>query len=84
MEYKIPSKPGTSPLDEQVGGDHYKHFPIQPIVFITQNKLGFIPGCIVKRICRYNRPGGKGVEDLKKIIHEVEILIQLQEEQDET
>ena len=67
-----------SPLQRQVGGDHYKTFAIQPIEFSTRNGLGFIQGDIVKRICRYNRPGGKGLEDLLKIIHEVELLMEME------
>jgi hypothetical protein len=64
-----------SPLSVQVGGDHYKHFAIQPIEFSTRNRLGFIEGCIIKRICRYNKPGGKGLQDLLKIKHEIDCLI---------
>ena len=64
-------------LSSQIGGDHYKNFPIQPIEFSTRNNLGFIQGCVVKRICRYNLPGGKGIQDLEKIIHEVRCLIQI-------
>lgn len=58
-------------LDTQIGGDHYKNFPIQPVEFITKNKLGFLEGCIVKRLCR------KRFMDLKKIKHEVDLLIEL-------
>ena len=61
--------------DRQVGGDHYKHFKIQPIEFILQNKLPFLEGCIVKRICRYKRKGTP-IEDLEKIKHEVDLLIE--------
>lgn len=68
----------SNPLDDQVGGNHYKQFAIQPIEFTTKNKLGFIQGDVVKRICRYNLPGGKGLQDLEKIKHEIDILIHLQ------
>ena len=71
---------GNNPLNHQVGGNHYKNFTIQPVEFITKNKLGFLQGCIIKRICRYNEPGGKGLQDLKKIKHEVDLLIELHEE----
>lgn len=67
-----------SALDVQVGGDHYKSFAIQPVEFITKNRLGFLPGCIIKRICRFNLPGGKGLQDLQKIKHEVNLLIELE------
>ena len=69
----------TKALDEQVGGDHYKGFKIQPVEYSTKNELGFVQGCIVKRITRYNVPGGKGLQDLQKIKHEVDLLIELEE-----
>ncbi len=75
-------------LDRQVGGDHYKHFAIQPIVFCQANGLGAIESNIIKYACRYKvikRHGqdSVNVEDLRKIIHYAEMLIELelQEEQ---
>ncbi len=65
----------ANPLNTQIGGDHYKNFQIQPIEFITKNKLSFLQGDIIKRICRYNLTGGKSIEDLEKIKHEVDLLI---------
>ena len=65
-------------LDIQIGGSHYKGLEIQPVVYSTKNKFGFLQGCINKRISRYNLPGGKGLEDLKKIKNEVDLLIQLE------
>lgn len=64
-----------SPLDTQVGGGHYKKYDIQPVEFITKNKLGFLEGCIVKRICRYEDKNG--LEDLQKAKHEIDLLIEL-------
>ena len=63
-------------LRKQVGGNHYKDFKFQPIGFIHANRLGFLEGCVVKRICRYKAKGG--IEDLKKIQHEIELLIALE------
>ena len=68
---------GPSALERQVGGDHYKGFAIQPVEFITRNNLGFLQGSVIKRICRYNQPGGKGREDLEKIIHEAQLLMEM-------
>ena len=65
-------------IDIQVGGDHYKNLPIQPIEFIQKNNLGFIQGSIVKYICRYKNKNG--IEDLNKIIHYVELLKELEYE----
>lgn len=61
------------PKSRQVGGDHYQGFAIQPIDFIQQNNLNFLEGCVVKRICRHRAKNGR--EDLEKIIHEVQLLI---------
>jgi hypothetical protein len=63
----------NNPLDEQVGGDHYKKLPFQPLEYILQNKLGFCEGNIVKYVTRWR--GKNGVEDLKKARHYLDILI---------
>jgi len=67
---------GMSAFDIQVGGSHYKDFAIQPTEFIHKNNLSFLQGCIIKRICRYKNKNG--LEDLKKIKHEVDMLIELE------
>lgn len=64
--------------DRQVGGSHYKDFPIQPVEFTHANGLNFLQGCIIKRITRYNQEGGKGREDLEKIKHEVDLLLEME------
>ena len=64
------------PLNIQIGGDHYKGFAIQPWEVAMKNNLSFAQGNIIKRIMRYDLPGGKGIEDLQKIKHEVDLLIQ--------
>lgn len=71
----------TAPaLDRQIGGSHYKHFAIQPVEYSHKNQLGFLAGCVVKRICRFNMPSGKGLQDLEKVIHELELLQQLNDD----
>jgi hypothetical protein len=66
-----------SALDRQVGGEHYKNdFQIQPIEFITANKLSFIQGSIIKYICRFDKKNGK--EDIDKAIHYCELLKELE------
>lgn len=62
-----------NPLDEQVGGSHYKTMKIQPIEFILQNNLGFCEGNIIKYTCRYSAKNG--AEDLKKVIHYAQLLL---------
>ena len=71
----VDSEKVETALDTQVGGDHYKKHVIQPVEFITKNKLGFLEGCVIKRICRYEDKNGK--EDLEKIKHEIDLLIEL-------
>lgn len=66
-----------SALDEQVGGDHYKGFEIQPVVFTEANGLSFLEGCVVKRVARHDMETGKGAEDLRKAIHELRLLLEL-------
>jgi hypothetical protein len=69
-----------SASETQVGGDHYKNIEIQPVVFIHANRLNFLEGCIVKRIVRWrHKNGGKdGLNDLLKIKHEVDLLIEME------
>jgi len=63
-----------SALDTQVGGGHYKNMKIQPVEFIHVNGIGFLEGCVIKRVCRYRDKNG--VEDLKKAQHELQLLIE--------
>ena len=67
----------SGPLDVQVGGDHYRDMRIQPVTFITENGLGFLEGCVIKRMCRWRSKGG--IEDLRKAMHEIELLIDAEE-----
>ena len=59
---------------EQVGGDHYSKMTIQPIDFITENKLSFMQGNIIKYICRYKDKNG--LQDLKKAQHYLNMLLE--------
>lgn len=68
--------PPDDPYAVQVGGTHYKNFPIQPAHFSERNKLSFLAGCVVKRVARHNQPGGKGRQDLEKAIHEIQLMIE--------
>ena len=61
------------PQDKQIGGSHYKFFPIQPYEFISKNGLTFFQGCVVKYVCRYKNKNG--IQDLEKIIHYCELEI---------
>lgn len=67
----------TPALTVQIGGDHYKDCPIQPVEFITANKLEFLEGCVVKRVTRHNKPTGKGRQDIEKALHELQLILEL-------
>jgi len=64
------------PLDRQVGGGHYKGMAIQPIEFAQKNKLNYCESNAIKYICRHANKNG--VEDLRKAIHNIELLIQIE------
>jgi len=63
-----------SALDNQVGGNHYRNKGIQPIEYIMSNKLEFAEGSIVKYITRWREKGG--IQDLEKIKHYCDFLIE--------
>ena len=63
-------------LKQQVGGDHYSKLAIQPVEYITKNKLSYLQGTIIKYVTRYKDKGG--VEDLSKAMHSIKILIELE------
>jgi hypothetical protein len=65
-----------SALDKQESGTHYKDKGIQPIVYIHANNLGFCEGNVVKYVTRWRDKGGEA--DLRKAIHYLELLIQLE------
>lgn len=65
-----------TPLTKQEGGQHYKDKAIQPIVYIHANKLGFCEGNVVKYITRHKEKNG--AEDIKKVIHYCELLLELE------
>lgn len=63
-------------INNQIGGNHYKIFPIQPVEFIHKNNIGFMEGNAIKYLCRYKSKGG--IEDLKKAKHYIEMLIEME------
>lgn len=64
-------------LETQVGGSHYREGGIQPVQYIEANRLAFLEGCVIKRVTRHNRSGGKGRQDIEKAIHELTLLLEL-------
>lgn len=53
---------------------HYTQWKIQPITFISANKLNFCQGNVIKYVMRYNQKNG--LEDLKKAKVYIDYLIQ--------
>lgn len=66
---------GRSALDKQEGGNHYKHWPIQPIEFISKNHLPFTVGNVIKYVVR--AADKNGIEDLRKANHYLELEAEL-------
>lgn len=62
--------------DKQVGGNHYKDLPIQPIEYIHANAMGYMEGNVVKYISRWRKKNG--LADLEKAKHYIELLIELE------
>lgn len=67
-----------SALEEQVGGNHYKHLVIQPAEYSYYNGLDALQHTVVRYITRFREKNGR--EDLEKIKHVVDLLIELEYE----
>ena len=65
--------------DIQVGGQHYKGLAIQPARYCHKNKLGKLEGDVIAYVTRWRNKGG--IEDLKKAIHSIELIIQYEGEE---
>lgn len=63
----------TDPFSEQVGGEHYKEFEIQPAEFLQKNKIPFMEACIIKYAIRHRQKGG--AQDIKKIIQYAQMIL---------
>lgn len=63
-------------MERQVGGSHYNKLKIQPVEYIYANDIPFIEGCIIKYATRWKDKGG--IEDLNKIKHFVDLLIEME------
>lgn len=65
-----------SVLSVQEGGDHYKKCGIQPIEYIHANGLDYFQGNVVKYVTRHKDKNGK--EDIKKAIHYLNLILEMQ------
>lgn len=66
----------SSPLAEQVGGDHYKTLAIQPVEYCQKNRLGYIESNVVKYVTRHRAKNGR--QDIEKAIHNLNILLEME------
>ena len=64
-------------MAKQVGGNHYSKLAIQPVEYITKNKLNYLQGNVIKYITRYKDKNG--LQDLQKARHYVDMLIELED-----
>jgi hypothetical protein len=75
---KLPEKEHQKGANsKQIAGSHYSDKSIQPWDFIYANNLGYFEGNCVKYVSRWKDKGG--IEDLKKAIHYLEKLIELEQ-----
>lgn len=56
-------------LSQQVGGNHYKGFAIQPVQLSMANHYDACIHSAIKYVGRHNQPTGKGRQDLEKARH---------------
>ena len=68
--------PTPTAFSVQIGGDHYKNLPIQPIEYCQRNGLGAVESFVVKYVTRWKAKGG--VDDLRKAIHLLEMLVEME------
>jgi hypothetical protein len=75
-ELESTGRKADSPLNSQVGGRHYNQYSIQPIEYAMANKMNYCQANAVKYVTRYKDKNG--LEDLRKAIHNIEILIEME------
>ena len=64
-----------SAFGKQEGGAHYKDLAIGPTEYSQKNKLGCCESAVVKYVTRHRSKNGK--EDIKKAIHFLEMLLEI-------
>ena len=68
----------TAPIaSSQVGGTHYTDMAIQPYEYCLKNGLGPCETNAISYISRWKAKGG--LQDLKKAVHTLQILIEFEE-----
>jgi hypothetical protein len=73
---RLPQEKRMRPLEQQIGGSHYKKLAIQPIEYIHGNGIGYMEGNAIKYLTRWRDKGG--VQDLEKARHYIDLLIDME------
>jgi len=69
-----PESVSKSPLQTQIGGDHYTKLAIQPMQYSMKNGLDPLQHTIIKYVTRFRDKAG--IEDLEKAKHCIDMLIE--------
>jgi hypothetical protein len=87
MKYQNPANSGVdkrenpkdnnSAFGRQIAGNHYSKLKIQPMEYNLANKLNYGQANAIKYVTRYKDKNG--IEDLKKAIHCIQLLIEFEE-----
>jgi hypothetical protein len=67
---------GKKASEQQIGGNHYKQFKIQPAEFCYVNNIPYLEATAIKYLCRWKDKGG--IQDLEKAKHFIDLLIEFQ------
>ena len=76
-DYYLRRMKEEKPLDQQVGGQHYKGCKIQPVEYIHANGLDYLEGNVIKYITRH-RTKGEGRKDIEKAIHYAQLILEME------
>lgn len=63
--------------ERQIGGSYYKSLEVSPYKFFLVNKITHQKAAIIRRLIRYDKPNGQGKKDLAKIMHECDLIEEL-------
>lgn len=69
----------ASPMDAQVGGNHYSKLRIQPMRYSMENGLDACQHTAIKYITRFRDKDG--IKDLEKAKHCIDMLIEFYKEE---
>lgn len=75
-QVNLPKLDKLPALETQVTGDYYTNMAIQPVEYITKNNLTFTESLVIKYVSRHRRKNG--AEDIKKAIHTLQLILQLE------